>query len=182
MARKPACVSDASYARNRVSIAGLPSIVARVSASRKVQIVLASGTASDSPSSRKRMNESRSLIRNSVRSSDSEWLACRIRIFHVFMWKILILQASHSLSDERTEFLIKDRLSFMRFLELGLSDAVPDANTIWTFREALTRATIDGKPAIETLFRAYEASDAGGFPGHGRSDHRRLDRGGPEAA
>src|SRR3954447_10583455 len=77
---------------------------------------------------------------------------------HVLMWKILILQASHSLSDERTEFLIKDRLSFMRFLELGLSDAVPDANTIWTFREALTRATIDGKPAIETLFRAYEAS------------------------
>ena len=46
----------------------------------------------------------------------------------------------------------------MRFLELGLSDAVPDANTIWTFRKALTRATIDGKPAIETLFRAYEAS------------------------
>src|SRR5215204_1043272 len=38
---------------------------------------------------------------------------------HVLMWKILILQASHSLSDERTEFLIKDRLSFMRFLELG---------------------------------------------------------------
>ena len=91
------------------------------------------------------------------------------------MWKILILQASHSLSDERTEFLIKDRLSFMRFLELGLSDAVPDANTIWTFREALTRATIDGKPAIGV-------ADAGGLPGHGRSDHRRLDRGGPEAA
>jgi len=28
----------------------------------------------------------------------------------VFMWKVLILQASHSLSDERTEFPIKDRL------------------------------------------------------------------------
>jgi IS5 family transposase len=25
-------------------------------------------------------------------------------------------------------------LSFMRFLGLGLSDTVPDANTIWTFR------------------------------------------------
>src|SRR4051794_34971880 len=47
---------------------------------------------------------------------------------HVFMWKILTLQASHSLSDERTEFLIKDRLSFMRFLELELADPVPDAN------------------------------------------------------
>jgi hypothetical protein len=27
------------------------------------------------------------------------------------MFKALILQASHSLSDERTEYLIKDRLS-----------------------------------------------------------------------
>ena len=61
---------------------------------------------------------------------------------HVLMFKVLILQASHSLSDERTEFLIKDRLSFMRFLGLGLADPVPDANTIWTFREALTRALI----------------------------------------
>jgi hypothetical protein len=41
-------------------------------------------------------------------------------------------------SDERTAYLIKDRLSFMRFLRLTLADAVPDANTIWTFREALT--------------------------------------------
>ena len=76
----------------------------------------------------------------------------------VFMFKVLILQASHSLSDERTEFLIKDRLSFMRFLGLGLSDTVPDANTIWTFREALTGAKLDDKPAIEVLFRAYETT------------------------
>ena len=76
----------------------------------------------------------------------------------VFMFKVLILQASHSLSDERTEFLIKDRLSFMRFLSLGLSDPVPDANTIWTFREVLTRAQIDGQPAIQVLFSAYEAA------------------------
>ena len=83
---------------------------------------------------------------------------------HVFMWKVLILQASHSLSDERTEFLIKDRLSFMRFLGLGLADPVPDANTIWTFREALTRARIADQPAIQVLFRAYEAAlKAAGF-------------------
>ena len=59
---------------------------------------------------------------------------------HVLMFKTLILQTSHNLSDERTEYLIRDRLSFMRFLGLGLADTVPDANTIWTFREALTRA------------------------------------------
>ena len=74
------------------------------------------------------------------------------------MFKVLVLQASHSLSDERTEFLIKDRLSFMRFLGLGLADPVPDANTIWTFREALTRAMLGDKPAIEVLFRASEAA------------------------
>src|SRR5215203_1059983 len=77
---------------------------------------------------------------------------------HVFVGKVLILQASHSLSDERTEFLIKDRLSFMRFLGLGLADPVPDANAIWAFREALTRAQIGGEPAIQVLFRAYEAA------------------------
>jgi len=78
---------------------------------------------------------------------------------HVLMFKILILQAMHSLSDERAEYLVKDRLSFMRFLGLGLADAVPDANTIWTFREALkTAAAIDG------LFRRFdEALRASGF-------------------
>src|SRR3954447_2414416 len=75
----------------------------------------------------------------------------------VFMFKVLVLQASHSLSDERTEFLIKDRLSFMRFLGLGLSDPVLDANTIWSFREALTRAQIEGRPAIEVLFARFDA-------------------------
>ena len=56
------------------------------------------------------------------------------------MFKILLLQAMHGLSAERCEYLIKERLSFMRFLGLGLTDQVPDANTIWAFREALKRA------------------------------------------
>ena len=70
---------------------------------------------------------------------------------HVLMFKILILQAMHALSDERTEFLIKDRLSFMRFLGLGLADPVPDANTIWTFREGLKKAG-----AIDGLFQRFD--------------------------
>jgi transposase, IS5 family len=96
------------------------------------------------------------LVRAVPRSDGSK--GGRPAFDHVFMFKVLILQASHSLSDERTEFLIKDRLSFMRFLALGLSDTVPDANTIWTFREALTGAKLDDKPAIEVLFRAYETT------------------------
>jgi IS5 family transposase len=77
---------------------------------------------------------------------------------HVLMFKVLILQSSHSLSDERTEYLIKDRLSFMRFLGLSLAQSVPDANSIWNFREALTRATIEDRPAIEVLFKRFDAA------------------------
>ena len=78
---------------------------------------------------------------------------------HVLMFKVLLLQTMHTLSDERCEYLIRDRLSFMRFLDLGLADPVPDANTIWTFREALKRAD-----AVEALFRRFDASlRAAGF-------------------
>ena len=56
---------------------------------------------------------------------------------HVLMFKVLILQTQNNLSDERCEFYLRDRLTWMRFLGLGLGDAVPDPNTIWTFREAL---------------------------------------------
>jgi transposase, IS5 family len=70
---------------------------------------------------------------------------------HVLMFKVLILQTQNNLSDARTEFYLRDRLTWMRFLGLGLCDAVPDANTIWTFREALT-----GAGAIEHLFTAFD--------------------------
>lgn len=69
----------------------------------------------------------------------------------VLMFKVLLLQTMHSLSDERTEYLIKDRLSFMRFLGLSMCDSVPDANTIWTFREALKKAD-----AIDALFARFD--------------------------
>ena len=55
----------------------------------------------------------------------------------VLMFKILILQKSYGLSDEEMEYQINDRLSFQRFLSLGLSDTVPDARTIWLYKEKL---------------------------------------------
>ena len=69
----------------------------------------------------------------------------------VMMFKIMVVQAHNNLSDERTEFLINDRLSFMRFLGLGLGDRVPDARTIWAFRERLVKAN-----AIECLFARFD--------------------------
>jgi IS5 family transposase len=70
---------------------------------------------------------------------------------HVLMFKVLILQTQNNLSDERTEFYLRDRLTWIRFLGLGLGDPVPDANTIWTFREALTEAG-----ALARLFELFD--------------------------
>jgi IS5 family transposase len=58
----------------------------------------------------------------------------------VLMFKVLIPQTLHTLSDDQTEYQLKDRLSFMRLVGLSLHDAVPDAKTIWLFREQLERA------------------------------------------
>jgi IS5 family transposase len=69
----------------------------------------------------------------------------------VLMFRVLVLQALYNLSDEQTEYQILDRLSFMKFLGLELSDKVPDARTIWLFREQL----IEGK-AVEKLFAQFD--------------------------
>jgi transposase, IS5 family len=76
----------------------------------------------------------------------------------VLMFKVLVVQTLYTLSDDQTEYQIRDRLSFMRFLGLALEDRVPDAKTIWLFREQLTRAG-----AVERLFQRFDAvlRDAG---------------------
>ncbi len=55
----------------------------------------------------------------------------------LMMFKIMILQRYYNLSDEQTEFQIKDRLSFMQFLGLQIGDKVPDEKTLWLFKEQL---------------------------------------------
>ena len=56
----------------------------------------------------------------------------------VSMFKALILQAQHNLSDAKMEFMIRDRLSWMRFLGFDLGGPTPDENTIRHFRNRLT--------------------------------------------
>ena len=60
----------------------------------------------------------------------------------LLMFKILILQRIYNLSDDQIEFQINDRWSFMRFLGLHMEDHVPDAKTIWLFRDNLVKADV----------------------------------------
>jgi len=69
----------------------------------------------------------------------------------VAMFKVLILAAQNTVSDARMEFLIRDRLSWLRFLGFDLGAVTPDENTIRLFREKLTHAG-----ALDALFAAFD--------------------------
>lgn len=66
-------------------------------------------------------------------------------------FKALVLQAQHNLSDARMEFMISERLSWMRFLGFDLGGPTPDENTIRLFRNKLTETG--------TLSRVMKAFD-----------------------
>jgi len=69
----------------------------------------------------------------------------------VVMFKAIVLCALYNLSDDQVEYQIRDRLSFTRFLGLGLEDKVPDAKTVWLYREQLVQADM-----IDVLFKDFD--------------------------
>jgi IS5 family transposase len=66
------------------------------------------------------------------------------------MFKLLVLQHLNNISDDDTEYLIRDRYSFCRFLGLVPEDNIPDAKAIWLFREQLVQHQLD-----EALFDRF---------------------------
>ena len=74
---------------------------------------------------------------NRLIPSHDNRLGGRQKLDRVLMFKVLILGQLNNLADDRLEYLINDRMSFQRFLGLGLGDRVPDAKSIWKFREDL---------------------------------------------
>ena len=70
----------------------------------------------------------------------------------IVKFKASTIKRIYNLSYEQTEYQINDRLSFMRFLGISLSDRVLDANTIWDFENTLAQAGI-----MEELFCMFDA-------------------------
>ena len=74
-----------------------------------------------------------------------------------------MLQSLYNLSDEQVEYQVRDRLSFTRFLRLGIEDRIPDGTTLWLFREKLAEAGL-----IEKLFDRFDQHlDAKGYIARG---------------
>jgi len=70
----------------------------------------------------------------------------------VLMFKVLVLQKFHGLSDEATEEQIFDRASFKNFLGLRIGDGIPDAKTLWDFKQRLEAG---GREGGRKLFEAF---------------------------
>jgi transposase, IS5 family len=77
---------------------------------------------------------------------------------YVMMFKVLVLETMYSLSDDQMQFQILDRFTFRRFLGIASESMVPDAKTIWLFRETLV--TADAMKKLFNMFDRYLA-DAG---------------------
>lgn len=54
--------------------------------------------------------------------------------------KILVLQQLYNLADDALEYQLLDRRSFLQFLDITESSSIPDAKTIWLFRDRLAQA------------------------------------------
>ena len=70
----------------------------------------------------------------------------------LIMFKCLLLQRLYNLSDEALEESLIDRISFLRFVGLGMEDDIPDATTICRFRNSLLE-----KKVGEKLFKEFIA-------------------------
>jgi IS5 family transposase len=66
------------------------------------------------------------------------------------LFRMLVLQSLYNLSDEEAEYQVRDRLSFTRFLGLGIEGSIPDGTTLWLFREKLAKAGL-----IDKLFERF---------------------------
>ena len=69
----------------------------------------------------------------------------------VLMFKVLILQHLYNISDDETEYQIRDRLSFSRFLGLKPEQSIPGAIKVWLFREQLVKLNL-----IQALFMDFD--------------------------
>ena len=83
-------------------------------------------------------------------AEDKKSNAGRKPIDVIVLFRMLVLQSLYNLSDEQVEYQVSDRMSFTRFLRLGIEDRVPDGTTLWLFREALGKAGL-----IEKLFKRF---------------------------
>ena len=58
----------------------------------------------------------------------------------VLIFKVMFIQRLYGLSEEQAEYQIKDRTSFREFLDILTVTDIPDAGTIWNYKDRLSKS------------------------------------------
>jgi IS5 family transposase len=74
----------------------------------------------------------------------------------LLMFKVVLLQRWHNLTDPAMELALYDRISFLRFAGLSAEDETPDHATIWRFRQKLAEVGLMDR-LFEELRRQLES-------------------------
>jgi IS5 family transposase len=72
------------------------------------------------------------------------------------MVRVLFLQALYNLSDEQTEHQLLDRRSFQRFCGLSDERRIPDARTIWVFKQRLAQGGLGAKAIFQAVHQQIQ--------------------------
>ena len=69
----------------------------------------------------------------------------------IVLFKLLVIGRIYNISDDQLEYQTNDRVSFKRFIGLDTNADVPDAKTIWHFRNSLAEAAV-----MKKLFEVFD--------------------------
>lgn len=73
------------------------------------------------------------------------------------MVRLLFIQALYNLSDEDCEYQVLDRMSFQHFCRLDGALHIPDARTLWSFKQRLATVGLGGQDIFDAVSQQLQA-------------------------
>jgi transposase, IS5 family len=67
------------------------------------------------------------------------------------MVRLLFIQSLYNLSDEDCEYQVLDRMSFQHFCRLDGALHIPDARTLWSFKQRLAQGGLGGRAIFDAV-------------------------------
>jgi len=73
------------------------------------------------------------------------------------MVRLVFIQSLYNLSDEDCEYQVLDRTSFQHFCRLAGELHIPDARTLWCFKQHLAQGGLGGRALFEAVSQQLQA-------------------------
>lgn len=73
------------------------------------------------------------------------------------MVRLVFIQSLYNLSDEDCEYQVLDRMSFQHFCRLAGELHIPDARTLWRFKQQLAQGGLGGRAIFDAVSQQLQA-------------------------